>query len=340
VKLLEIARIVKGEIAGDPGMEITGVSGAPDAGEGEITFLSNRKHMEDVLGSRASCILVGEFLKDTGKAQIKVENPYYAFAVLLEHFHARAEVPAGISRLAFVSDKARIGEDVSVYPFAYVSDGASIGKKSVLYPGVFVGEGSSVGDGCVLYPNVIIREGVKVGSRVIIHAGAVIGSDGFGYVQHKGRHHKVPQVGGVIIGDDVEIGACTTVDRATTGQTIIGGGAKIDNLVQIAHNVRVGEGSIIVAQAGIAGSSTIGRGVMLGGQVGVSDHAVIEDGVMVAAKSGVMGRLEKGVYGGTFAIPHRQWLKAEAVFRRLPELQRKIKELEDKISELERRQRQ
>jgi UDP-3-O-[3-hydroxymyristoyl] glucosamine N-acyltransferase len=241
----------------------------------------------------------------------------------------------GISKNAFVSESSSLGQDVSVYDFAYVSDGVKIGSRSVIHPGVFIGENSVVGDDCVIHPNVTIREGVTIGSRVIIHSGSVIGSDGFGYVFEEGAHQKIPQVGGVIIEDDVEIGAAVTIDRATTGNTVIGRGTKIDNLVQIGHNVQIGRNVILVAQIGIGGSSRIEDGVILGGQVGVADHTHVEAGTMVAAKSGILGEVKRGIYSGVPMMPHRDWLKASAVFARLPELKKKIEELEKKIGSIE-----
>ncbi len=338
MKLIEIARLVNGEIIGNPDMEISGVSGISDTSEGDITFLSSLKLVRECSESKASCVIVKNEIPEIKKVQLKVANPQYAFARLLEHFYVRPYVPSGISDKAYVSLNAKIGNDVSIMPSAFISGGASIGDKTVIYPGVFLGENSSIGSGCIVYPNVAIRENIKIGNRVIIHPGAVIGSDGFGYVFENGVHNKIPQVGGVVIGDDVEIGANVTIDRATTGNTVIGKGTKIDNLVQIAHNVRIGENSIIVSQVGIAGSTEIGSYVVLGGQVGVADHAKIDDGVMVGAQSGAMGHVKKGIYSGSPMIPHRDWLKSIALFARLPELNKKIKELEDKIEAIERRQ--
>jgi UDP-3-O-[3-hydroxymyristoyl] glucosamine N-acyltransferase len=337
VKLEELASLVDGEIFGDHNLEITGVSGISEAGEGDITFIAAKRFIKELSQCRASCIIVKEPIEGLGITQLKVSNPYFAFAKLLGHFYVKPLRPLGINKDAFVSDKAQIGEDVSVFPYAYISDGVSIGKGSVIYPYVCIGENSSVGAECILYPNVTLREGVTIGNRVIIHAGSVIGSDGFGYVFEEGRYHKIPQVGGVIIEDDVEIGSNSVVDRATTGNTIIGKGTKIDNLVQIGHNVKIGDNAVLVGQVGIGGSSEIGDFVTLGGQAGVADHTKIASGTMIGAQSGVMGNVTKGAYSGSFAIPHRDWLKAQAVFAKLPELQKKIRELEEKIKELERR---
>lgn len=338
MKLREIAEMLGGELAGDPDVEIKGAAGISDAKDGDITFLSTARLINECIESKASAVIVKEPVPEIKKPQLKVSTPQYAFARLLGHFYVKPFIASGISDKACVSDKAKIGKDVSVYPMAFVSDSASIGSKTVIYPGVFIGENSSVGGECIIYPNVTIRENVKIGSRVIIHSGAVIGSDGFGYVMEKGMHYKIPQVGGVIIGDDVEIGANVTIDRATTGNTIIGRGTKIDNLVHIAHNVKIGENSVIAAQSGVAGSTEIGNYVVFGGQVGVADHAKIDDGVMVGGQSGAMGHVKKGIYSGTPMIPHRDWLKSMAIFAKLPELNKRIKELEDIIKNIERRE--
>jgi len=340
VKLKKLASLLKGEIIGPPqadNIEITGVSGIKEAQEGDITFISAQRFVKDLSGCRASCVIVKEPIADIDITQLKVSNPYFAFAKLLEHFYIKPQKPLGISKDAIVSDKARIGKDVSILPFSYISDRVSVGGRTVIHPYVFIGNDTAVGEDCLIYPNVTLRENVKIGNRVIIHSGSVIGSDGFGYVFEKGRHYKIPQVGGVIIEDDVEIGSNVSIDRATTGNTIIGKGTKIDNLVQIAHNVKIGNNSIIIAQVGIGGSTEIGDFVTIAGQVGVSDHAKIESETMIGAQSGVMGHVTKGVYSGTFAIPHRDWLKAQAIFTKLPELNKKIKELEEKIKDLERR---
>lgn len=337
MKLSEIASLVHGEIFGDPNLEIRGVSGINEAREGDITFLSGKRHVKDLPCCRASCIIVQAHLNDLALTQLKVANPYLAFAKLLEHFHVKPLKPLGVSRDAFISDKAIIGENVSIFPYSYIADGASIGKQSVIYPFVFIGENTALGEQCIIYPHVTLREGVTIGNRVIIHPGSVIGSDGFGYMFNEGRHYKIPQVGGVIIGDDVEIGSNTAIDRATMGNTIIGRGTKIDNLVQIGHNVTIGNNSVIVAQVGIGGSTVIGDYVTLAGQAGVADHVEIESGTIIGAQSGVIGKVTQGAYSGTLAIPHRDWLKAQAVFAKLPELHKRIKELEDKVKELERR---
>lgn len=340
MKLRDIAILLNGEITGPPQadeIEIRGVSGIREAQEGDITFISKERYRKYLAGCRASCVIVKEPIEGLGIAQLKVSNPHFAFAKLLEYLYVKPKKPIGISKDAIVSDKARAGKEVSIFPFSYISDGVFIDDRTIIYPYVFVGDNTIIGKDCIIYPNVTLREDVKIGNRVIIHSGSVIGSDGFGYVFEQGRYHKIPQVGGVIIEDDVEIGSNVSVDRATTGNTIIGKGTKIDNLSQIAHNVKIGNNSIIVAQVGIGGSTEIGDYVTLAGQVGISDHATIESGTMIGAQSGVSGNVSKGIYTGSPVMPHREWLKAQAIFSKLPELYRKLKELEEKVNELERR---
>jgi UDP-3-O-[3-hydroxymyristoyl] glucosamine N-acyltransferase len=340
VKLRDIASLLNGEVIGTPDaddVEITGVSGIRSAQEGDITFLSAERYRQYLPECKASCVLVKELVKGLNIAQLRVSNPHLAFAQLLGHFYIRPQKPLGISENATVSDTATIGKDVSIFPFSYISDNVSIGNGTIICPYVFIGHNTTIGEGCVIYPNVVLRENVKIGNRVIVHSGSVIGSDGFGYVFEGGKHHKIPQVGGVIIEDDVEIGSNVSIDRATTENTIIGAGTKIDNLVQIGHNVIVGKNSIIVSQVGIGGSTEIGDYVTLAGQVGISDHVTIESGTMIGAQSGVMGHVAKGIYSGSPIMPHREWLKTQAIIAKLPELYKKIKELEGKIKELEGR---
>jgi len=336
LRLKDFSRMVNGTVFGDPEIELTGVSGIQDAGDGDITFISSpgfRKYLEKC---RASCVIVKEVLGEIDIAQVQVSNPQYAFAKAIEFFYPRPVFAPGISPKAVVSDKASIGEKATIFPFAYISDGASVGDETVIFPGVYIGEGSSIGRRCVVHPNAVIHGNVKIGDGVIIHPGAVIGSDGFGFVFEAGEHYKIPQVGRVIVHDNVEIGANACVDRATLGETRIGKGTKIDNLVQIAHNVRIGEKSIIVSQVGIAGSCEIGDFVTLAGQAGLADHATIDSGTVVAAQAGVAGHLSRGVYSGAPAIPHKNWLRSQALFARLPELQKRIHDLEEKLKILEK----
>jgi UDP-3-O-[3-hydroxymyristoyl] glucosamine N-acyltransferase len=340
VKLKDVASFVKGKIIGPPGaddIEITGVSGIHDAREGDISFIAAQKYIRELAACKASCVIVKEALPDITVTQLTVANPYRAFAQLLEHFYVKPIKFSGISDGSIVAEHSHIADDATVFPFCYIADGVTIGSGTIIYPYVFIGENTVIGSQCVIYPHVTLSYSVRIGDNVIIHSGSVVGSDGFGYVFDEGRYHKIPQVGGVIIEDDVEIGSNVSIDRATLGNTVIGKGTKIDNLVQIAHNVTIGNNSVLVSQVGIAGSTEIGDYVTLAGQVGISDHAKIDSGTIIGAQSGIRGHLTKGTYIGTPALPQRDWMKAQAIVAKLPALRKKIKELEEKIRELERR---
>jgi len=336
MKIKEFAKIINGEVAGDGEANVTGVSGIKDAKSGDVTFIASPQYNKYLSDSKASCVIVKQFVPGISIPQIRVTNPYFGFAKAIETFYPQAVHSATTSANALIAQTAIIGENVSIYPFAVISDRAVIGNNSVIMPGVFIGERTAIGRDCIIYPNATIREGVTLGDRVIIHAGTVIGSDGYGYVFENGEHYKIPQVGGVIIEDDVEIGSNVSIDRATLGNTLIKKGTKIDNLCQIAHNVSIGEKSLIISQVAIGGSAEIGDFVVLGGQVAVADHSTIEAGTMVAGKSGLKGHIAKGVYAGIPAMPHATWLRAQALFSRLPELNKRIRELEEKINRLEK----
>ncbi len=332
MKLKELSDIIGGQVSGNPDIEITGAAGINEATQSDITFLSDKKHLKDLLNSKASAVIAKEAIEGVSASMLISGNPYFTFARALEVFYIKPYNPLGISDRAVVCSNVNFGEDVSIYPNVYISSNAVIGARVTLYPGVFIGEGASVGADSVVYPNAVIRENVKIGSKVIIHAGAVIGADGFGYVFEKGGHYKIPQVGGVIIEDHVEIGSNVTIDRATTGNTVIGFGTKIDNLVQIAHNVTIGKNCIIVSQVGISGSVEIGDGVVLAGQVGVRDHVKIGNGVVAGAKAGITEDIPDGqTYSGYPAISHRTWLRAQSIYSKLPEYIRRLQELERKI---------
>lgn len=338
ISLSEIAQMLDGRVIGDPHLNITGVSSIEEAKPGDITFISNPRYRSGVASTQASALIIPEEIKGVSASLLLVENPYYAFAQLLAYFHPTQCHAAGIDSRVSMGKGVVLGEEVSLGPFVTLEDGVKIGEGVRIGPGVFVGEGSEVGDGSLIYPNVTLREGVKIGKRVIIHCGTVVGSDGFGFVPHQGRHYKVPQVGGVIVEDDVELGANVTVDRATMGNTVIGRGTKVDNLVQIGHNVRIGEDTILVSQVGISGSTEIGCHVTLAGQVGVAGHLKIGDHVIVGAKSGVTKDIPSGeTVSGFPPIPHKAWLKAQAAFRKLPDIRDQVRTLEEKISQLEKR---
>ena len=259
-----------------------------------------------------------------------------SFARVAQTFFVRRQAPPGITEPVIQGVDVRIGTDPSIWPFVTLGDRVTIGNRVTLYPGVFVGADSTIGDDSVLYPNVVVREGCSLGARVVVHSGTVIGADGFGYVQHEGRHHKIPQLGGVVIEDDVELGANVTVDRATFGRTLIKQGTKVDNLVQIAHNVTVGEHCILVAQVGIAGSTTIGRHVMIGGQAGLADHLTIGDQVMIAAKAGVNRSIESNqMVGGIPAMPQEKALRIQGGIFQLPVMKELVRNLEQRVATLE-----
>jgi len=336
MKLKEFAGIVNGIIRGNPETEITGVSGIEDAKEGDITFVSSPKYLKLITKCNATCIIVKEFIEDTLTTQFKTSNPYYAFAKAIECFYSKPSFRTGISSMAAVSDSVVCGKNISIFPFAHISDNVTVGDDTVIQSGVFIGKNTKIGMECMIYPNVVIREDIIIGNRVIIHPGTVIGSDGFGYVFENDEHYKIPQVGGVIIEDDVEIGSNVSVDRATLGNTIIGRGTKIDNLAQIAHNVKIGEKSLIIAQVGIGGSSEIGNFVTIAGQAAISDHTTIESGTLIGGKSGITGYISRGAYSGCPAIPHKNWLRSQSLFAKLPEMNRKLKELEEKLKRLEK----
>lgn len=337
MKLGELSKIVGGRIVGDPDLDITGVSGIEKAVKGEITFFTEKKDPAAIAQTAASAVIVAKELKGTELSQLVSENPLYTFARVLEVFHKKSHVPSGISKRASVGKGLKTGKDISIGDLAIISDNVSLGSNVVISEGCYIGEGVSIGDGSYIYPNVTIREKVKIGSNVTVHSGTVIGADGFGYVLEKGTHYKIPQVGGVIVGDDVEIGSNVVIDRATTDSTVIGQGTKIDNLVQIAHNVRIGKNCIIVAQAGIAGSAEIGDGVILAGQSGVRDHIKIGNGSILGAMSGAGSDIpDNEIYLGAPALPHETWMRANHFFPRLPDYAKRIKKLEKKLDDLKK----
>lgn len=340
MKLSEIADFVRGELIGDPDTEITGVSKIEEAKSGEITFLANKKYFKFAELSQASAIIVPQAFKTAaGKNLICTENPYYAFLKLLERFYPPdAFIEPGIHPSAVIAEDAEIGEHVSIGAHTVVGRGCSIGNRTVILPNVVINDHVKIGEDCLIHALVSLRNGVSLGDRVVLHNGVVIGSDGFGFAPQDGKYYKIPQVGTVIIEDDVEIGANTTVDRATMGETRIKAGAKIDNLVQIAHNCTVGENTVIAAQAGLSGSTHIGKGVRVGGQVGFAGHITIGDHSAIGAQSGVSKDVPPGVMvSGYPAKPHREELRIEAAVHKLPEVMKEFKELKEKIKELEKR---
>jgi UDP-3-O-[3-hydroxymyristoyl] glucosamine N-acyltransferase len=342
-RLGELATHVGGELLGDAGLLIHGLNGLAEAGPGDVSFYGNTKYRRQYETTRASAVLVGtDAAPREGVSLIRVPNPHLAFARLLALFHTQPRPSAGVSPQAHVHPEARVHPEATVMAGATVERGASVGARSVLYPGAYVGEGASVGEDSLLYPNVTVRERCQVGSRVILHASCVVGADGFGFAfdaegANGPEHYKIPQTGIVRIEDDVEVGACTCIDRATLGETVIGRGTKIDNLVQIAHNVKVGPLSLICAQAGVSGSAELGTGVVLAGQVGVVGHIRVGDMAKVGAQSGVAHDVEDGqVVSGSPAIPHREWLRASAAMGQLGDLLKEVRALRRRVEMLEK----
>jgi UDP-3-O-[3-hydroxymyristoyl] glucosamine N-acyltransferase len=331
--LKELANQSGGELIGDPTLKITGAASLIEASHGEISFFTDRKYIGLLRKTRASAIFVPpDFAEPVNAAQIRVSNPTKAFEkVLLKFAPERITFSPGVHPSAVVDPNAQLGERVSIQPLAVIEPGAKIGDDTIIGAGSYVGHESVIGSGCHIYPNVTIRERSRVGSRVIIHSGAVIGADGFGFEMVDGRHQKLQQIGFVQIDDDVEIGANTTVDRARFGRTWIQQGVKIDNLVQIAHNVVIGKNSVIVAQVGISGSTRVGECVTMAGQVGIAGHLEIADGTIIAAQSGVSKSLPGGVWFGYPAVPFAEAKKQFAWIHRLGKLFARVREIEKKL---------
>lgn len=345
--LRDLAEYVGGRVIGDGSVTIYRVSPIEEAGPGDITFLANPRYARFIPGSKASAIIVapqvvGSEVAKSGQGFLEVAQPYVAFAKILQLFAPATEYQyrQEIAPSAHIDPTAKVGHDVSIYPNVYVGRSTQIGDHSILLPGVFLGDQVEIGRDCVLHPNVVVRDGCRVGSRVILHAGVVIGSDGFGYAGSGEDRIKIPQVGVVEVEDDVEIGANTTIDRATLGRTLIARGAKIDNLVQIAHNVTVGANSVIAAQAGVAGSTRLGKNVTLAGQVGVVNHIEIGDGAVIGPQSGVPQSVPAGALlsGGIGVAPHHEWLKVMTLLPQLPRLWSLVRRLEKQVAQLANRQ--
>lgn len=334
--LKEIAELVGGTVLGDSNLAIRGVTNIEDAGATEITF-AVPPHLEKAAASTAAAVIIPDSVTTFSKPAIQVANPRMAFTQLLELFTPPLVVELGVHSTAVVGNNVKLGKSVAIMAQAVIADNATIGDYSIVFPHVYVGEGVTIGEHCKIYPNVSIYAHCVLGARVSIHSGTVIGSDGFGYVTVQGRHHKVPQIGNVILEDDVEVGANVTIDRATTGSTIVKKGTKIDNLVHLGHNVVIGENCFLVTFTGIAGSSKVGNNVTFAGQSGCTGHVTIGDNCVFAGKSGIISDVpSNSFYAGFPAGPHREWLKNQAAQRKVPDLLKKVKELERRLAELEK----
>ncbi len=335
--LAELATELDGEVVGDGSTLIKGVAGIREAMPGDITFLANARYESYLTETRASAVLCSREPRFAAIPLLRVDNPYLAFQRVVKVFRPDPyRATPGIHSSAVVSPRATIGEGASVGAHCVIEDGARIGARAVLLPGCYVGPLAEIGDDTFLYPNVVVREECILGARCVLHPGVVVGSDGFGFAFDAGRYHKVPQVGNVVVGDDVEIGANTTVDRATTDSTRIGDGTKIDNLVQIGHNVVIGKHCIIVAQVGISGSTHLEDFVTLGGQSGLAGHIRIGERAMVGGGSGVTKSIPAGeVWTGFPAAPHGLWKRLTAMVQKLPQLFQRARALEERVERLE-----
>jgi UDP-3-O-[3-hydroxymyristoyl] glucosamine N-acyltransferase len=334
----EIADLVGGEVIGEENLLLEHIRPIDEAKKGDLTFVANPKYREWLASTEASAILVSPGTEvTTGKTLIVVDDPYLHLGRLLALFYPGDTYDAGIAEGVYIQADAEVSPEATVYPGVMVDRGAKVAQGVVLYPGVYVGPEVAIGEGTIIYPNVTLYRGTVIGRRVILHAGVVVGSDGFGFARPGWCNDKIPQVGYVQIDDDVEIGANTTIDRGTLGRTWIQRGTKIDNLVQIAHNVVIGENSIIVAQTGISGSTKLGKGVILGGQAGLVGHIQLGDHVTVAAQSGVHEDVSEGqVVSGSPHLPHHEWLRVMATLSKLPEMRKIQQKMLKRIEELEK----
>ncbi|HXE96176.1 MAG TPA: UDP-3-O-(3-hydroxymyristoyl)glucosamine N-acyltransferase [Dongiaceae bacterium] len=332
----ELAEYLGGVVQGDGAVEISGLGALETAGPDALTFLANPKYAAKVAETSAGAVLMAPGSERYGRTAIEVANPYLGFAKLLTLFYTSPHEAKGVLPAAIVSETATIGENASIYPGACIGTNVVIGSRSVVYPGAVLYDNVVIGEDCTIHANAVVRERCRIGNRCIIQPGAVIGSDGFGYAPDGSGYYRIPQIGIVVLEDDVEIGANSCIDRAAIEVTRIGRGTKLDNLVQIAHNCQIGEDCMIVSQVGISGSTKIGNHVTLAGQVGVAGHLTIGDNVLVGAQSGVPSSLQaNAAYSGSPTMPHKEWLKSAMVVPRLPELKKTVSALEKRISELE-----
>lgn len=329
-----LARLVEGTVVGDGERELTGFAKIEDAGPGDISFITNPKYVRYATETKAAALLVGDDFKTDGEVSatlIKVKDPYATLALLMKNFAGPQEELSGVESPSFVADGVEVPEDAYIGAFAYVGKGVKLGKKVKIYPNAYIGPDCEIGDDSVIYPHVTVYKGCIIGKRCILQSGCVIGADGFGFAPANGRYEKIPQLGNVILEDDVEIGANTTVDRATLGSTVVGEGTKLDNLIQVAHNVTIGRHNVFAAQTGIAGSTKIGDWNRVGGQVGFSGHINFGSHCEVGAQSGVHKGVGDGVrIMGYPAVNVREFAKMQVFLKKLPELFEKIKKLDIK----------
>ena len=337
MKLQDIAARLDCRLEGDGALEIRRVAPIEAAADGDLTFFVNPRYISSLRSTRASAVILGETAEAAPCAMLRTRHPYLAFAQAVALFADPWTPPAGVHPQAAIGQHVTFGEGVSIGPFAVIGDGVRIGARTVVHSHVAIERGVEIGDDCIIRAHVSIHERARLGHRVILQDGVVIGSDGYGFARRPdGTHQKIPQLGDIVIEDDVEIGANAAVDRPAVGETRIGQGTKIDNLVQIAHGVTIGRNVLLAAQVGVAGSVTIEDDVTLAGQVGVAGHITIGRGAIATAQTGIPSSVEAGAFiSGYPAIPNREWLKSSAVFHKLPELKRLVADLERRIRELE-----
>lgn len=334
----QIAEVLHGEIVGDPAVEVSDFSKIEEGKQGTLTFLSNPKYEQYIYDTKASIVLVNaDFVpsKPVQATLIKVFNAYASLAILLNMVNAAKPQKTGIEKPSYVSPSAKVGENIYLGAFAYIGQYASIGNNVKIYPQTYIGDNVVIGDGTIIHAGVKIYEGCKIGKNCIIHAGAVIGADGFGFAPENGEFKKIPQLGIVLIEDDVEVGANTTIDRAVMNETHIRKGVKLDNLIQIAHNVQIGENTVMASQVGISGSTKVGKNCMLGGQVGLGGHISIGDNTNIGAQSGIISNIKDGVnIIGSPAIPVKNFFRSSAVFAKLPDIYRQINQMQKELDKL------
>lgn len=336
--LEELARLAGGRVRGDPARRVSGVAVLEAAGENDLSFLTNRKYRDAARRSRAGAILTAPGADLPNRDLIEADAPYPALAAILARMYPAARPAAGVSPDARIARDATLGAEVAIGPFAVVGAGCAVGDRAAIGAGAVLGEGCAIGADTVVHARAVLYPGTRVGARCIVHSGAVLGADGFGFATTGGEHRKIPQLGRVVVEDDVEIGANTTIDRAMLGETVVGRGSKIDDLVMIAHGVVVGAHALLAAQSGIAGSTRLGRNVTLAGQSGAAGHLVLGDRAVVAAKSAVFHDLgEEAFVAGIPAIDHRAWKRAQAVVKALPKLKGELNALARRIEALEGR---
>lgn len=333
----ELAHLVGGVLSGNPETKVDRVAGLEGAGEGEISYVEDQKHFAKARTSRASCLIVREGAELDVPCRIEVKNPKLAFALIAELLHPPKKRAAEIHTSAVISESAKVGLDVFIGAFVCIGEDSTIGDRTQIRAGAKIGDGVTVGADCVIHPNVFIEDGMTIGNRVILHSGVVIGTDGFGYVRGDMGYHKFPQIGTVVIEDDVELGANTTVDRGALGRTRIGKGTKLDNMVHVGHNCDIGERVVIAAQTGISGSVTIEDDCVIGGQVGFGDHIHVQSGAVIGSKAGVLpGKIVRpGVWWGIPIQPLAEYKRLNAHLSRVPAMREELKALKDRVQQLE-----